>query len=229
MVSRPRVRVLSYNVHGLRDDRDALVAVVRAAEPDVAILQEAPRRLRWRTRSAILASDVGLVVAGGGLPALGNLILASLRVQVHEQWCLQFPLTPGRHMRGAAFVRCSVARVPFVVCGSHLSTDATERPGQATILKKRLADVDAPLIVGADLNERPGGSAWRLLAEGLVDAGASGQPTFPAAGPRDRIDGIFVDPRCEILGYELIDSPEARRASDHLPLLVEVALAGESG
>jgi endonuclease/exonuclease/phosphatase family metal-dependent hydrolase len=224
MASGPRLRVLSYNVHGGRDDRAALVAVVRAVQPDVAILQEAPRRMRWRTKSAVLASDLGLVVAGGGLPALGNLILVSLRVHVHEQWCLQFPLTPGRHLRGAAFVRCSVARTPFVVCGSHLATDALERPGQATILKKTMADVDAPLILGADLNEQPGGSAWRVLIEGLVDPGLSSQPTYPAVAPRERIDAIFVDPRCEVLGYEVIDSPEARRASDHLPLLVEVAL-----
>jgi endonuclease/exonuclease/phosphatase family metal-dependent hydrolase len=224
MASGPRIRVLSYNVHGLHDDRDALRTVVRAARPDVAILQEAPRRLRWRTKSAILASEFGLVVAGGGLPALGNLILANLRVRVHEQWCVQFPLTPGRHMRGAAFVRCSVARVPFVVGGSHLATDATERPGQATILKKTMADVDAALILGADLNEKPGGPAWRVLGEGLTDAGLPGGPTFPASGPRDRIDAILVDPRCDVLGYEVISTPEARRASDHLPLLVEVAL-----
>jgi hypothetical protein len=71
----PRLRLLSYNVHGLRDDVDALAAVVRAAEPDVVVLREAPRRLRWRAKSAALAHGFGLVVAGGGLPALGNLVL----------------------------------------------------------------------------------------------------------------------------------------------------------
>ncbi len=228
MAEGPRVRVLSYNVHGLRDDRAALAAVVRAAEPDVMILQEAPRRFRWRSRSARLASELGLVVAGGGLPALGNLVLTTLRVRVHDEWCLQFPLTPGRHMRGAVFVRCSVGGTPFVVAGSHLATDPGERPGQALVLKKALAEVDLPVVLGIDVNEDAEGGAWRTVAEGLVDAAvATGQaavPTFPAAGARNRIDAVLVDPRCEVLRYEVLDSPKARRASDHFPVLVELAL-----
>jgi endonuclease/exonuclease/phosphatase family metal-dependent hydrolase len=228
MTDGPRLRVLSYNVHALRDDTAALATAVRAAAPDVVILQEAPRCFRWRTRSAILANTFGLVVAGGGMPALGNLVLTNLRVRAHEEWCVQFPLTPGRHMRGAAFVRCSVGRAAFVVAGSHLATDPGERPGQATVLKKALADVDAPLILGVDVNENSGGSAWRMLADGLVDAAAAtGQatgPTFPVAGPRDRIDAIFVDPRCAVLRYEVLDSPEVRRASDHFPIVADLAL-----
>src|SRR5439155_27089952 len=67
----PRLRVLSYNVHGQRDDRAALAAVVRGLAPDVAVIQEAPRRLRWRTRCADLARRLDLVHAGGGAPAVG--------------------------------------------------------------------------------------------------------------------------------------------------------------
>jgi endonuclease/exonuclease/phosphatase family metal-dependent hydrolase len=44
------------------------------------------------------------------------------------------------------------------------------------------------------------------------------------AGPRDRLDAIFVDPRCQVLGYEVLDSPEVRRASDHFPIVVDTAL-----
>jgi endonuclease/exonuclease/phosphatase family metal-dependent hydrolase len=220
-----KVRVLSYNVHTLRDDRAALVAVVRALEPDVVILQEAPRRLRWRTRSANLAHDFGLVVAAGGQPALGNLVLTSLRVRVHDTWCLRFPLTPGRHLRGAAFARCSVGSARFVVAGSHLSTDAVERPGQATVLKKALSDVDAPVIFGGDLNEIAEGVAWRTLAEGLTDAGAgTEQPTYCCDNPRKRIDALFVDPRIEVLRYQVVDTAEARRASDHFPIVADLAL-----
>ncbi|HKT05883.1 MAG TPA: endonuclease/exonuclease/phosphatase family protein, partial [Rugosimonospora sp.] len=126
-----RLRVLSYNVHGLRDDQAALGALVRDAAPDAVIMQEAPRRLRWRTRCAGLARELDLVYAAGGGPGLGNLILTSLRLRVHETWYLRFPLTPGRHLRGAAFVRASVGPVGFVLAGSHLSLDAAERAAQA--------------------------------------------------------------------------------------------------
>ncbi len=222
-----RLRLLSYNVHGQRDDVGALAAVVRAADPDVAVVQEGPRRLRWRTRSAALAGRLGLFVAGGGEPALGNLVLVGMRVRVHGHRCVQFPLRAGRHMRGAVLVECSVGRTRFVVAGSHLATDARERPLQAAILRRTLAGAQSPVLLGLDLNEEPDGSAWRVLSEagGLVDpAAVTGAATFPAAGPCRRIDAVFVDPRCEIVDYRVLDSPEARRASDHLPVLVDVVL-----
>jgi endonuclease/exonuclease/phosphatase family metal-dependent hydrolase len=221
------LRVVTYNVHGLRGDRAALVDVVRDLDPDVLIVQEAPRRLRWRTRNAHLAHDLGLVYVAGGAPSLGNVILTSLRVRTLETWALRYPLTPGRHLRGAVFARCAVAEGPFVVVGSHLATDPTERPGQARLLAKALADVDVPVILGADLNEPPGGSSWQLLADGLVDAaGADGAGTFPAAAPGRRIDAILTDPRIAVTGYRVADPPAARRASDHLPVVAELALPG---
>jgi endonuclease/exonuclease/phosphatase family metal-dependent hydrolase len=223
------LRVVSYNIHGQRDDADALRETVRALAPDVVVIQEAPRRLRWRTKCAHLARSFGLVYAVGGLPSLGNLILTNFRVRVHATWCLQYPLTPGRHMRGAAFARCSVGATPFTVAGSHLSVDATERVGQATRLKKALAEADAPVIFAADLNENSGGAAWRMLADGLTDAavaaGRADTATFPCADPRERIDAVFVDPRVTVVRYEVVDSAVARRASDHLPIMVDLTLS----
>jgi endonuclease/exonuclease/phosphatase family metal-dependent hydrolase len=218
-----QLRVVSYNVHSLRDDRAALTAVVRGLAPDVVILQEAPRRLRWRARCAGLARDLGLVVAAGGLPALGNLLLTSLRVRVPDTWCLRLPLTPGRHLRGAAFASCSIGRTRFVVAGSHLSTVAASRPAEATVLKAALSEVDVPVVLGADLNENSAGPAWRTLADGLTDAGAGADTaTFPCANPRNRIDALFVDPRIEVVRYEVVDTADARRASDHFPIFAEL-------
>ncbi|MBA3488511.1 MAG: endonuclease, partial [Longispora sp.] len=75
------VRVASYNVRGMKDDRDALGEVIRDIAPDVLFVQEAPRRFRWRQSCAELARRAGMFYAAGGLPGLGNLILVSLRVQ----------------------------------------------------------------------------------------------------------------------------------------------------
>ena len=125
------LRVVTYNVHGLRDDRAALLSVIGELAPDVLILQEAPRRLRWRTRTAHLAHDLGLVYVAGGAPSLGNVILSDLQVRTTGTWAMRYPLTPGRHMRGAAFARCSAGGAPFVVAGSHLSLDPAEQAAQA--------------------------------------------------------------------------------------------------
>ncbi len=217
------LRVMSYNVHGLADDRAALVELVRELAPDVLVVQEAPRRFRWRHKCAALADDAGLVVAAGGLPALGNLVLVSLRVKVHETWCLRFPLTPGRHLRGAAFVRGSVRGGRFTVSGSHLATDPAERPAQAALWKDALEAIEGPVIAAGDLNEGPGGGAWRTVEDGLVSS-AAGRFTYPATLPARLIDGLFVTPDITIEKYEVVESDLARRASDHLPVVADLTL-----
>ena len=226
----PSLRVLTYNVHGLHDDRRALAAVVRAAAPDIAIVQEAPRRFRWRTKCAELAHSWGMVYAAGGLPALGNLIVTTQRVRVRQTWCIRYPLTPGRHLRGAVFARCSITgsdgdEVSFVVAGTHLATDDAERPGQARAFAEAARAITDPVIVGLDANETPGGPSWALVADGRTDAAlacADDRPTFPSAHPARRLDAVFVDPRWTVTGYEAIATASAVAASDHLPVLVQV-------
>jgi endonuclease/exonuclease/phosphatase family metal-dependent hydrolase len=217
------LRVVSYNVHGLKDDRTALTGLIRDLAPDVVIVQEAPRRFRWRTKCAMLADDFGLVYAAGGLPSLGNLLLVSLRLRVHETWCLKYPLTPGRHLRGAAFARCSVRGASFTVSGSHLATDPVERPAQAGRWKRELAGIDGPVIAAGDLNEGPDGGAWRTVAEGFRP-NDSALLTFPATAPRIRLDSVFVTPDISVDSYAVVDTDQARRASDHLPVVADLLL-----
>ncbi|MBM0239885.1 endonuclease/exonuclease/phosphatase family protein [Micromonospora sp. ATA32] len=222
------LRVVSYNIHSQRDDTAALAAVVREAAPDVVIVQEAPRRFRWRQKSAALAESFGLVVAAGGLPSLGNLLLTSLRVRVLDTRCQRFPLTPGRHLRGAAFADCAVGGARFTLAGSHLSTDPLERPAQAAAFKRELAAAELPVVAGADLNEGPDGAAWRTVGDGLTDtavaADRADRHTYSSANPRRRIDAVFVDPRISVVGYDVVDTSQTRRASDHFPVLVDLLL-----
>ncbi|GAB3859345.1 hypothetical protein GCM10027610_098600 [Dactylosporangium cerinum] len=42
--------------------------------------------------------------------------------------------------------------------------------------------------------------------------------------PRERLDVVFVDPRMTVLSYEVVDTPAARLASDHFPVVVELDL-----
>lgn len=220
------LRVMSYNVHGLKDDRAALIDLIRDEQPDVVLVQEAPRRFRWRHKCAALADDLGMVVGCGGLPSLGNLLIVSLRVKVLESWCVRYPLTPGRHMRGAAFAHCAVRGATFTVSGSHLSTDPLERPSQAERWKRELSRIEGPVIAGGDLNEGPAGGAWRTVADGFTGS-ASTTLTFPATLPRHTLDAIFVSPGVTVESYRVIDTEQARRASDHLPVVADLGLPSD--
>jgi len=218
------LRVVAYNIHSSRDDLSALAAVVRGLEPDVLIMQEGPRRFRWRTKVAALANSFGLVVVGGGLPALGNVILTNLRVRRRDAWDVRFPLKPGRHMRGAAFARCSAGGVDFTVAGSHLSTDDEERPSQALLLHEALAGLSGPVILGADLNDVPGSASWDLVHQDRTDVGADGGFTFPCVAPNRRIDTIAVSASVGVSAYRVETGPLTVRASDHFPLVADLTL-----
>ncbi|WP_034226648.1 endonuclease/exonuclease/phosphatase family protein, partial [Actinotalea ferrariae] len=64
----PPLRVATWNVRQLKDDRSAVVDVLRSLDADVVALQEPPRGPRGRSRLRGLAHDAGLAVAvaGGG-------------------------------------------------------------------------------------------------------------------------------------------------------------------
>ncbi|MEV0095727.1 endonuclease/exonuclease/phosphatase family protein [Streptomyces sp. NPDC050738] len=224
------IRVLSYNIRSMRDDREALVRVIRACEPDLVLIQEAPRFFRWRKRAAWLASQTDLVVLGGGATASGPLLLCSLRATVERTEDVLLPRTPGLHQRGfaTAVVRIGAARIGLLSC--HLSLRSDERYAQAGLLLERLEAMDVPYaIAGGDLNEGPGGRSFRRLAERMQDCWAAkpwgGEHTSPAAAPRQRIDALFATPGVEVLGCGVplgISDADLRAATDHLPVLAAV-------
>ncbi|GIF48517.1 endonuclease/exonuclease/phosphatase family metal-dependent hydrolase [Asanoa ferruginea] len=217
-----RVRVVSYNIHSFKDDLGALAAVVADLAPDVLIVQEGARRFRWRQKNASLADRLRMVVGGGGLWSLGNLVLTTLRVRVLETHDVRFPLVPGHHLRGAVFATCEVPGARFVVTGSHLSTDPSIRPTQGAAWRAAIGTHDLPVIAAGDLNAEPGESTWGVVADGLHVAGMA--PTHPASGPNRQIDGVFVDKRIEVTSFRVVDTPTARRASDHLPIAVDLVI-----
>ncbi|MEE1755107.1 endonuclease/exonuclease/phosphatase family protein [Streptomyces sp. SP18CS02] len=224
------IRVLAYNIRSLRDDEDAVARVIRACRPDLVLVQEAPRFFRWRKHAARLAAKSELVVLSGGATAAGPLLLCSLRATVERTEDVLLPLTPGLHRRGfaTAVVRFGAARLGLISC--HLSLRADERYAQAGMLLDRLAALDVPHAVAAgDINERPGGRAFRRLAAELQDGWAvrpwGGENTSTSGDPHQRIDAIFATPGIEVLGCGVprglpgLTDADLRAATDHLPVL----------
>ncbi|AXI77128.1 endonuclease/exonuclease/phosphatase family protein [Peterkaempfera bronchialis] len=226
-----RVRVLSYNLRSLRDDRAALARVVRACDPDLLCLQESPRFWRPAQQAARLAHSTGTVVLSGGRSASGPLLLGKVRTAVLRTGDLLLPRTPGLHQRGFATAVVRIGRAaPFSVTSCHLSLDPAERRQQASLLLDHLAGQGVPYgVVGGDFNEHPDGPAWRLLAERLRDGYAvapwGGEMTSVPDHPYQRIDAVFATPGLEVLACGVpdrlpgVDPADLRAATDHLPVL----------
>lgn len=227
----PTLRLMTYNVRSMRDDRAALGRVISSAEPDVVLVQEAPRFLRWRSKCAELARRSGLVVVGGGRSAAANLVLSSLRVDVLALHSVLFSKDPGLHQRGTAIAVLQLGAARFAVAGTHLDLREEPRLRHVDELGQALArhvPPDVPAIVGGDVNDRPGSKTWQAISEGRVDAfatfGTGDGFTSTAAQPHQRIDGIFADPRLALRGANVVQHPDAARASDHLPVVAEFDL-----
>jgi endonuclease/exonuclease/phosphatase family metal-dependent hydrolase len=218
-----QVRLLSYNVRSLRDDKHAVATVIRACEPDVVCIQEAPRFFRWRTKCAELASESGLFVATGGRTAAAMLLLVSLRVRVISARDILLSRKRGLHQRGIAAARLEIGDAQVVVGSIHLDLDAAERRRHVDEILLRVKEFGGPVVLAGDINEVPAQPAWQVLAAAYRDAytaaPAGGENTYSAVDPQRRIDGVFVDSSVEVLECGVPDVPGIERASDHLPVL----------
>jgi endonuclease/exonuclease/phosphatase family metal-dependent hydrolase len=218
--------VVSYNIRSLRDDRAALVSVIRELTPDVLCLQEAPRWLRWRARCASLARDTGLLYVGGGGTTGGAAMLAALRVDVRNTLEYRFSRTPGLHKRGAVAALIALGNAAAVVATVHLGLDAAERLRHRAELVGLVDRFGAAVtVLAGDINERPDEPAWRAFAAEFTDAGAADDtPTFSTQAPRKRIDGVFIRGPAQVMSYRVVDGVDVIAASDHRPVVVDVDL-----
>jgi len=221
---------MSYNLLRLTGDLAAAVAVVRSAAPEVLAVQEPPRAPwgRAKLRRFARAAGLELVRAGRGARTTALLaapsVLPAKEVQVLRlRWWGSRLVRRWWARRGVVLARIGGLRVLVV----HLALDEAERVRHAHEIIARLDD--SPTVLLGDLNERPGAPVWQAFAARLRDADPEGPPTFPARDPRHRIDAVLVSEGVTVRHVEVLDGPEVRAASDHLPLVADLELGARPG
>lgn len=249
-----KLRFLSYNIHfGGRGREEALAAVIRAAEPDFVVLQEATDH-----------RVVGHLAELTGLPVwdsrtnLSTGFLTRLRV-AHHAW---------HQPRGSrhAFLEVEIEQPALRVFGLHLSawfSNWVERRRRAEIralLESIRAHQQGLHFIAGDFNALAPGDVlqsdrmpywiqamvWlsgrdiarhtiqHMLDQGYLDVWRTLHDegmgdTFPARDPHVRLDYFFTPERYRPLlaACEVWRQPiEAAAASDHFPLLLEVDIPG---
>ena len=243
------MRVVSWNIHGGvgrdgRQDLDRVARVLSDARCDVAALQEVgdphcaedgeDRRHEVADHAAHLGKLLGWYVAYGPTLVLagrpyGNAVLSRHPIVSVKNYDLS---VRGREPRGCL-------RADLLVEGGgvlhlfnlHLGLSGGERRRQAGMLLSadllRDAALTAPLVVCGDFNmwfPVPGPIA-RLLRRSLRDAAylaGARRATWPARLPLLRLDRAYVDGGIEVLACGVLEDPDARDASDHLPLWLDL-------
>ncbi|MGH6924524.1 MAG: endonuclease/exonuclease/phosphatase family protein [Propylenella sp.] len=223
---RRTIRVMTWNIHGGRtvasaSDLDRIVALILKHRPDVVALQEVDSRRRARDAEpafAFLANAIGRHSAAARLITAPD---GDYGHAVFSRWpivreALHDISLPGREPRAA--IEC-VIDTPYGalhVVAAHLGLSLQERDRQARLLRKLAQSAPNRTIVLGDFNDWIWrGSVQRALAKTLP--ARTRHKTFPSPLPLLALDRIYWRPAG--LMIRTWTDPEARKASDHLPII----------
>ena len=150
----------------------------------------------------------------------------------------------GRAMpyRGGSYgvgVMTRVELARYVIATTHLDhTSAAAQRDQVAVInrvmRERYAEASKPVFLGGDLNALPDSGTLRALQEAWTVLTPTDGGTYPSHDPKKCIDYILQldnGVSCETAGARVLhrfEAGDAARASDHLPVLLEIRLPAES-
>jgi len=226
------MKLATYNIHACigadgRFDPDRTVRVMLQLNADVLALQEVEHhQVDGIDLLDYLATVTSMTAIAG--PTLlretrdyGNALLTRLPVLTLNRIDLSLPQ---REPRGALDAMLNWHGQHVQVVATHLGLRPGERRQQVRRLLALYESTPAALsVLLGDLNE------WLLWGRPLrwlrrYFATAPHPSTYPARFPLFALDRIWVHPRSALTAIAVHNSPVARVASDHLPLVAELAI-----
>jgi len=218
-----RLRIATWNVHGLRAGVDAVAQVVRSEGVDILLIQESGPRGRLRALGAAL----GMVVCADP-PAfprrrIQNAVLVRPPREVRSHRLVRFEGGSLLHPRGAVIARLDDVTTISV----HLGLESTERARHVPQLLEIVRDVKQPPVVGGDLNTQPGDASPARIAASYPDVwtgvGEGGGSTYPSSNATARIDFLFAGPTIQSLRAWTAGGT----VSDHLMVVADLRMDDE--
>jgi endonuclease/exonuclease/phosphatase family metal-dependent hydrolase len=237
--AKKTLRVMTYNIHvGVGMDKmldlQRIADVINREQPDLVGLQEVDRgvkRTEGKDEIAELAEMTRMHFAfapnldyQGG--KYGVAILS--RVPLNSIMHLMFENKREAERRGMLKVQIHFDGKPINFVTTHLDYQFEDgRLFETQQLLNDLQDVKGPLIVVADFNDVPEGSAYKLMNTLFDDAWMTSRAkgdgfSYPADKPVKRIDHIFYRPANLVRAKKawVVDT----LASDHVPVVAEIEL-----
>jgi endonuclease/exonuclease/phosphatase family metal-dependent hydrolase len=249
----PGSPVIPYPDCGLNLDGDA--AVIRAHDPDIVGVQEVDRfwaRSAYLDEPAELAAKLGMshhcYAANlnhapdnhSTVPHQYGTVIVS-RYPILDCSNTLLPRTGNNEQRGLTRALINVRGVPLQVYNTHLHTTQQDRLLQTAVVAATLdAAPDGPKLLMGDLNARPTTPEIAPIAARLQDSwvmfpfpspenpNGFTSPSRMTGDPTSRIDYIWVSSGIEVAKTLVPVDAQTRLASDHYPVVTEIALPGSA-
>jgi endonuclease/exonuclease/phosphatase family metal-dependent hydrolase len=232
------LRIMTYNIHvGVGMDKkldlQRIADVINKERPDLVGLQEVDRGVKRTEGKDEIVELAGMTrmdyafahnidYQGGqyGVAILSRSLIKSIDHKMFEN-------KREAERRGLLRVEVEFDGVPLNFATTHLDYQfADGRLFETEQMLKLLADVKGPLIVVADMNDEPTGTAYQLMLKTFQDAWIGGRGkgdgfSYPADKPIKRIDHIFF--RGDRVKAKKAWTVETL-ASDHVPVVAEISV-----
>ena len=243
------IRIMTYNIYGARAtspanaaDLDALAEVIRRQDPDFVTLNEVDvftnRTGKDVHQARDLAAKLGMewhfskaIDRDGGEYGEG----VTTRKKAVNKFSVALPKGVGAESR----VLVVMEMEDYVICTSHLDHVSSEAQlGQVELItktmKERYGDSGKPVFLGGDMNATPSSETGKLLQKDWEILTITGFGTFPSDNPSKCIDYIMQlkgTPKCEVVGSQILrwfKSGDVTKASDHLPVMLDIKLPAKN-
>ena len=238
---------MTYNVHrclgpGGKDSISEITSVCKDAGADVIALQEldAPEtdEHEGAHHARDLASQLGMELLfcrtfRRGVGYYGHALLSRHTLELKKVTTFASPHADAEP-RGAIWARTALGPGETLdIISTHLGVHRNERGMQSQELvgERWLGNEQLmkPHLLCGDLNAVPNAMTYRRFASKLRDAqrclkGHRPRATFPSRLPLLRLDHVFVSDDLEVRAVNVPWNGRSRRASDHLPLIIDLEL-----
>ncbi len=241
---------MTYNVHrcvgpGGGDSIEDIMKVCAEAGADIIALQELDAPETDQDEGAHHARDLAAHLRmellfcrtfRRGVGYYGHALLSRHKLELKKVTTFASPHVDSEP-RGAIWARATLPTGTLDVISTHLGVHRNERAAQSRELLGDAwlgsSEMRRPSLLCGDFNAVPQASTtYRRFAAHLRDAqrslpGHRPRPTVPSKLPMLRLDHVFVSEDVEVRAINVPWNGRSRRASDHLPLIVDLELKSQ--
>lgn len=238
-----KIKVMTYNIHHGNPpatdsdiDLDAIADIIRESGAELVALQEldsVARRSGKIFQLQYLAQKLNMefhyfrtIPLQGGAYGVG--VLSKFPISSPQTFALPKDKSIDSESRVLGMVKVllpTMKTIYFITTHWDVVSEKN-RMLQAEKTREVALELELPVILGGDLNTKTEMGSMNILRNVFTEASVKYEPTIPENNPDRKIDHILYakDGSFKLVDEEVIYNAKTRKASDHLPYVVDLIM-----